>query len=266
MKKFFQLSEHLSPEDIVFYTQMPDSDDKRAHNIEKHLIDCPLCSEAIEGLSAVNDFETVKANIKQTQNRLNEVIAPPAQSAPAIPSWGMNRVIRYVAAASIVLAIGTGVLLYQNRVAYEEKLYTENYRHYDDMRLVRRLKQTPNTPTDNDNLQNAMNIYSEGNYPAAIEAFHDYLKEDPGNPTANFYMGLSYLEEQSAKEAIEAIKTARLSPSKEDRIYIDAGWYLALAYLKDKNTTQCKTVLQEVINEHGDFAVDAQKLMKALGD
>lgn len=266
MKKFFQLTEHLSQEDIVFYTQMPDSDDRRAHSIEKHLIDCPLCSEAIEGFSGITDFEAVNAEIQNAQKRLHEVINPSVQASPTIRFWEKHRIIRYVAAASIMLAIGTGVLLYQNRVAYEEQLYTENYRHYDDMRLVRRLKQTPNRPTDNDKLQSAMNIYSEGNYQAAIEAFHDYLKEDPGNPTANFYLGLSYLEEQSAKEAIEAIKTARLSPSKEDRIYIDAGWYLALAYLKDKNTAQCKVILQEVINENGDFAVDAQKLMKALGD
>jgi len=72
--------------------------------------------------------------------------------------------------------------------------------------------------------------------------------------------GLTHLEKGQTDSAIPLLKKAQVSKTKFSE---DATWYLALAYLKDKDETTCLQYLDEVLAIKNGFYSDNAKALKA---
>jgi hypothetical protein len=57
-KNMFSSSQHLSREDLIRYNRNA-LNEKELHEMEKHLVDCELCSEALEGISEMKNSSSL---------------------------------------------------------------------------------------------------------------------------------------------------------------------------------------------------------------
>lgn len=107
----------------------------------------------------------------------------------------------------------------------------------------------------------AESAFNEKNYPAAFAALDRLLVEQPTNLTAQLYKGICLVELDRTAEA-----RAVLVPIANDTsaLRIEAAWYVALSYLKEKNTAMCRSELSKI--PPGDMRYEqAQALLKKLG-
>ena len=106
----------------------------------------------------------------------------------------------------------------------------------------------------------AESAFNEKNYPAAFAALDRLLVEQPTNLTAQLYKGICLVELDRTAEA-----RAVLVPIANDTsaLRIEAAWYVALSYLKEKNTAMCRSELSKI--PPGDMRYEqAQALLKKL--
>lgn len=106
----------------------------------------------------------------------------------------------------------------------------------------------------------AESAFNEKNYPAAFAALDRLLAEQPDNLTAQLYKGICLIELDRTADA-----RAILVPIANDTsaLRIEATWYVALSYLKEKNTAACRAELLKIPS--GDVRYEqAQALLKKL--
>ncbi len=104
----FNSRQHLTYEELVAYHQgyLGNSE---MHRLETHLIDCPLCNEALEGLARIEEAELEK--------RLSRI----RQTTGTIPKEGFSKAQWLAVAASVALVVTVSFLFF-NRSAPDELL------------------------------------------------------------------------------------------------------------------------------------------------
>lgn len=114
---------------------------------------------------------------------------------------------------------------------------------------------------DNQTLQNAAEAdFSNGQYAKALTSLEALLQQNPGDLTAALYKGICLIELDRPAEARSVLQPLASGTSA---LRADAQWYIALSYLKEKDTARCKTVLQQ-IGAGMDHFEKAQELLKKL--
>lgn len=108
----------------------------------------------------------------------------------------------------------------------------------------------------------AETAFNEKNYAAALSALDRLLAEQPGDPTALLYKGICLIELDRTGEA-----RAVLAPmaSGSSALRSEAVWYVALSFLKEKNTAACRAELLKIATGEGRYG-QAQELLKKLGE
>ncbi len=155
-------------------------------------------------------------------------------------------------------------------------LYANNFEPYTNLLTVKGKTQNIDEQAL---MNNAMYNYDLHNYSKANEFFERLLIYKQDNDTILFYYGISKL---GANEVEDAIILFNQLVKKEKSLFFRFGhakWYLALAYLNNAGKLQegnhpkdeinntlnkSKLLLQDIINNNGDFAVDAQRLLKKI--
>ena len=102
--------------------------------------------------------------------------------------------------------------------------------------------------------------FGQGRYDRALFSLDALLRQNPGNLTATLYKGICLIELDRAAEARSVLQPLAGGASA---LRGDAQWYIALSYLKENNTDQCKSNLQQ-IGAGSDHYDKAQKLLKSL--
>jgi tetratricopeptide (TPR) repeat protein len=170
---------------------------------------------------------------------------------------GKRRIILRMAAV-IVFIVAAGValkLLVISRMS-PEKLYLKHYAAYDADAVLR------SSGTAGTNLGKAILSYSLGNHAEALTMLDGIIRNDPGNNPALFYRGLALMETGDAKRAILSFRAIPVdwgSPFNEHR-----NWYLALALLKERRTSEAAELLCRIISGKGFYAERAEKIVKKL--
>lgn len=102
--------------------------------------------------------------------------------------------------------------------------------------------------------------FNAKNYAGALTALEQLLKEQPGNLTGRLYQGICLIELGRGAEA-----RAVLTPMADGNTALkgEAIWYVALSYLKDKDTAGCRAALLR-LREGDDHYEQAQQLLKKL--
>ena len=103
----FQSTECLSQEEIRLYLK-GELNEAARYRIENHLLDCPLCSDAVEGFASEYNFDENR-ELDELKTAINRKIAePPNLSKSTI--FTLNR----IAAAIIFLIISSATIFYWN--------------------------------------------------------------------------------------------------------------------------------------------------------
>lgn len=245
-QNIFNSTNCLSNEQLLAYAEDTlSSVDK--HTIEKHLLDCPLCSEAVEGFLERNNVQETKTIIEALSTDLNKKLLNKKFS-----SW--KRYI-YSIAATLILFAG---LLFVNQFGTSEsqKIFDAYFEPYPNTVPILR------GDTDLNDIQIAMIEYEKNNYIDAIKHYKKILSQNINQVEANFYSGVSYL---CLENPIKAIPFLTYTQKIDSTIFINAThWYLGLAYLLKEDIVPAKAQLKYLTQTENKYAEKSSEIMKLL--
>lgn len=234
MKDLFTTTQCLSSQQIQDYlAEKLDEDNRFA--VENHLLDCELCSAAVEGFAASYDFEKDQ-NLEQLAERF-----PYSEAARAAQTQALRNSYRWlnrIAAAAAILLLPLAAWLYWNSQA-DDRLYLHYFESYQSDYLSVRGKADNAPPL----LKQAMANYQQKEYLRSLPLFESYLEEIPENTIAIFHAGLASLEAGQTTKAIQYLEIVRIN---DNDYYEDASWYLALAYLKLDRKAEAQGILDDL--------------------
>ncbi|MEE9349446.1 MAG: tetratricopeptide repeat protein [Flavobacteriaceae bacterium] len=162
---------------------------------------------------------------------------------------------KWMAAASIIFVLGFSYMLMQNNTTSTNDLFATNFEPYRNViaPIVRGEEQK-------DEKSKAFLAYEKGEYEVSVLLFSKLYKIT-NEPYYLFYQANALLKLERADEAIpllqEHLKT-------NDTLTQKTNWYLALAYLKAKETDKAKETLRKVVSEKSYKNKDAVKLLQEL--
>ena len=163
-------------------------------------------------------------------------------------------------AASILALIAAGLWLFQNnQPSTPQAIFADYFEPYRNPIFTR-----SGENNQENTWKTATEAYASGDYAKAIDAFRESLNyEETITYLANFYLGLSYLSQDSPQpqEAITALDQVFTS---DNDYHQQALWYKALAYLNQNNKSQAILSLKELLNQ-GDFKrLEAENILNSL--
>jgi hypothetical protein len=107
-----------------------------------------------------------------------------------------------------------------------------------------------------------MKLYDAEKFQEAYDVFTENINQADDNEVLLFYLAITQLENDELKLAIQNLE---LISQDLDNIFYDASqWYLALAYLTDKQIKKSKKLLKEIINNDNQFSERANKLLSDI--
>ena len=109
----------------------------------------------------------------------------------------------------------------------------------------------------------AMKHYERGNYQEASSLFEENVRRSAENAGLIVYMAISEMESGKTQQAIENL--LYVNNLKEATLQDEAGWYLAMAYLKDNQQEKARNRLRDIAEEsQHPYRDRASKLLKEL--
>ncbi len=174
-----------------------------------------------------------------------------AMSAVVTPRARLPRWWPLLAAAACLV----GLLIWFFRPAQEANLYAQ-YRHFPEAAFVTRATDD-SAQTD---LAAANTAFNAGRYADALPLLQHYLASHPKDLEKRFFAALCQLELGQTTEATTAFQQLRTAPAYAE----EATWYLALAFLKEKNNAQGGEILRQ-IPRSSRYYNEAQQLLGKLG-
>lgn len=181
--------------------------------------------------------DRARANYQAAQQPAEPTIVRPLQPArTSFTNWQY-----WVAAASVVLLLGVGYVVYQQTRPQD---YTAALVSEQTDELMKGFPQGTLSAPVREQLLSALDAYRRGKYTDVI----DKVKGLPETRQTVFYkqylLGLSYLANQQPSEAIPLLNRALAAPSQPLRQ--KAEWMLALAYVKNKENEKALPILNRI--------------------
>ena len=253
MDDIFKKRTCLTKAEIERYLTGKLSQDER-FDIENHLLDCELCSAAVEGFGPNNDL------IYSLPDEWTDEQARDLDLNNSFNQKGSFSINWYR-----IAAVFTGVVLFAS-VMYQYFNVTNNKKLFADAYSMLPPSESNTRSVETDSaadteVSEAMTLYGKHEFPKAIELFEQRLKEFPKDNESYLYSGICYLELKDLTKAEENFKKARIN---SESFYPEATWYLALCYVRGGKMDQAKTLLQELTDSQNDYSLKAKELLIQL--
>ena len=155
-------------------------------------------------------------------------------------------------AASVLLLVSLAWWMLGDR----SNLLNQHYAHYDSNASVRTLGNT--SATAEDAFAIAMEAYDLEDYSQAIDDLEEYIATYPNDGRAVFFLGLSYLGNGQAEDALPLLDQARINAALGDA----PDFYWALAAKSLGQTEAANTTLYALSEGGGLFAQRAKALLE----
>ncbi|MEM1318755.1 MAG: zf-HC2 domain-containing protein [Bacteroidota bacterium] len=251
MKKILAPSKCLSAETLQAYLK-EELDEEQRYEVENHLLDCPLCSAAVEGFAQHYDFEA-DAQLAELQAARPRAEVAPVVQLPRRRPW-LNR----IAAAMLLLIVASAALLYWQSQS-NERLYRAYYERPGG-ELLAALRSAG--ASEQGDFARAIALFNEERYIESLPYFEAYLSEGVEDAAAQFYAGVAHLEAGQPAAATNYLKTARIN---SDQFYEEASWYLILTKVRMEEREEAKALLKELLKyEEGYYQKQAEGLLEQL--
>ncbi|NUO00993.1 MAG: tetratricopeptide repeat protein [Saprospiraceae bacterium] len=241
----------LSLEEIQHYAK-DRLDEAARFRVENHLLDCALCRAALDAYMA-NPDETLGADLALLQQQIQKAVPPKKKQMQKIK-------FNYAAAAVILIIMTAAAVVYWQHTRYD-RLYAAFFSAPKAGDVIA-LRSEQGTPGAAPTFDQAINYYDAGDFSAAIPYFDAYLKGHPDDFQAGLYAGIALLNGGDPEKAIEWLTTASINDPK---LFDEANWYLALAFLKQKNPAEAVKILENLSQRAEPvFAGKAKALLERL--
>lgn len=247
----FQPTECLSREQIEGYLKN-DLDDDSRFSVENHLLDCPLCAEAVEGFSDHYNFNKDK-DLEMIANDVQAKFSGLKRN-PVLTLRTWNR----IAATLLFALISTAVYFYWQAQKAESDFMV---RLRSSNEILENVRGADAFAAESKHLE-GIEYFRAAQYLESMLFFEQLLESEPEDDTAHFYSGLAALNLGETYKAIEYLTYARLN---SDPYYEAATWNLILANLSLNNNDEAKALIADLLKiEGGFYSAKAEVLLKEL--
>ena len=255
MKDLFATTQCLSQEQIRDYLKGSLNEEAR-YEVENHLLDCELCSAAVEGFAESYNFDENR-ELEELAQRFSSQKAAEAQIRPLRRNY---RWLNRVAAAAILLILPLAAWMYWNAQS-EERLFARYFESYTSDYLATR-SSNPSKDLHHSLLEKAVERYQQKEYLQSIPLLEVYLEKVPENTIAAFHAGMACLEVGQTSKAIQYLEVVRLNDAQ---YYEEASWYLALAHVQLGQEETARAILNDLLKiENGYYEKQVQELGERL--
>ena len=247
LKDIFYKTPCLTYKQLKAYHQNQSTGSKR-FKIENHLIECQLCSDALEGL-VLSESDSISS---RDLSSLKEAW----YSRSGLKGLRHTAWKPYLAVAAIALLAFVTVLSLLKPNSTEEILFLKYFQPYPNtIPLVR-------SDEPHSIMENAMIEYEAEHYKNASSILSDILTANPDHIAANFYTGFIHLIQKRTVNAVPHFEKV-ISGGSND--YVEpAVWYLGLTYLRDDNIKKAKEIIRDIASKDGSYQEQAINLIKKL--
>ena len=231
-------------------------DEADRYRIENHLLDCPLCSDAVEGYANLHNFE--EDGQLDTLQQAFPTASPPLEVVKK-PTVTRRRLFPAVAAAASVLLLISAIWLYWQS-GTSERLYQAYHESFlpENLAAIRSVEENTNTNAFKEGLE----AYQQGAYLQSIPLLEDHLMAHSEDVQATLLLGLAYLENGQALEAAEKLEIVRLNSTD---YYEDASWYASLAHIKAGQLEEAREILMDLQRlEDGYYKEEVKTILNKL--
>ncbi len=220
--------------------------------VENHLLDCPLCSDAVEGCEEsgnhlTDDLEDFEAFSKK--------LSMPSHTAKVRQLQPGGYLRQAIAVAAMLVVGAVAYFSFFNKSLDGPALYAKHYVPYqNDVPLAMR---NDTAPSVNPNFAQAITAYSEGDFTQASSIFEQALQQQPSHEATLFYAGLSNLEKNDlvkAESYLGQVANGRGIYAKK------ASWYLVMCDLKAGKKEAAAAKLDKIIQAGEVMANEAKHL------
>lgn len=175
--------------------------------------------------------------------------------APVVPMRSRSRYFPLAIAASVALLILAGWWVFSLQSSQPEALYAAYFSPAEGL---------PTTLgyTDNAQFAEGMISYKLGDYAEALDYWQPLLSADPANDTLNYFSGLAYLAGEQPEQAITYLD--KVVENETSDYQTDARWYLALAYLKNEQTSEARNLLQALAEEDSPYREESREILEKM--
>ncbi len=161
----------------------------------------------------------------------------------------------YWAAASITLVSGTAIYSLRHHFQSPDYLFNSYYEIWQPTVVTRGLESEYIT-------KNIIKEFEAGNFGKVIEMLNQNYNNNSLSPKLLLLKGCAEME---MKNYNNAINTFGIFESKDYTLYTEAGqWYQALCYLKNKDISKAKQMLETIIANNTSYADEAAELLENL--
>jgi|GEM_PF-1676730 len=217
--------------------------------VEQHLIDCPLCDGALEGINS-------SLNPVQDQIQLRKLGKATRTSNRPLPVF-FNKAV----AVLLIFIIATAFLTYWQQTK-GERIFAEFYTTpvYEGSLQRGSAEAAINAPIK----QKAIIAFGQKDYAQAVDLLEAHISDQANDFEAIFYAGISQLEERNIEKAIQYLQKTRLNDGDQ---YEGATWYLALAYVRQKEYEKASLLAEEIkMSSDPIYRMKAVALLEKMGN
>ncbi len=243
MKTLFRYNSHLTFEEIQNYvSNRLDTEDR--FNVENHLLDCPLCKDAVEGFQNSESLGEDKKALKKLSKEINLK----KQGGKRRRMWPIR-----IAASVLLLLLPLSLMYYLQSNSIVDK-YAMNVTEEFSL---------GNRTGTNDAFLEAISFCENKEFKNCIKALENNKKDTHENVGLNYFLGLAYFQNGDYRKATENLKDVII---KNSSYYDDAYWYLILAFIKNKEKSKAINLLEDYPkkNPNGFYLEEAEKLKLEL--
>jgi len=211
-----------------------------------------------ESLTVLEENRVIDLIKEVGATSVKEEIIPPTKSS-SLRISSIRRVLS-IAAAFALMAIGIW-WMYPKTVA-PETLYVDNFKPFKSQNAYPALRRTSfSKPLYHSDLAKADDAYILNDYKTAIELFEKYFADAPITDVfytdATLHYANVLMQQNEYPKAIIVLKKIFNNTKNEQ-----AGWYLALCYLKMGELDKVKSIFQKIPT--GDYSSQLNNLIKKI--
>lgn len=252
MNNFFDDRPCLTQSEIKNYLSDALTDEQR-FSVENHLIDCPLCSDAVDGFREHSDM------LEELTEQLPAQVIAGGTTEPVERNIKAHSVNWFRMAAVFAGLIIFTALIYQYFAnSAGKRIFAGAYNLLpppeSQLRSVGDSSQTE-LPDE------AMIDYGQHKFQEAAAAFEERLKAYPKDSQTYLYAGICYLELGNLNKASDYLMKARIN---SEQFYPEASWYLALTHIRMGANNEALKLLEELSSTENDYTQKAKELQAEL--
>ena len=214
--------------------------------IENHLVDCDFCHRVVEGIRYTEGKQQLADVAAKVSHAIDEQFSNSGNKA-----W-----LKYATAAVLLIGLAGSIFYMVIQPPTPEQLFAEYFEPFPNLVPLPR-KEGSGQP-----LQQAMQAYELERYDRAVEILRSIVATEPASMAAHFYLGVTLLKIDDSQRAIAHLLQV---VEESTNSYVDyARWYLALGYLKQKDLSHTKSVLEKFAPKDSAYFQRRKELLKAL--